>query len=89
MNREVLLEGVKQAVRESGPGAEIILYGSHSRRDSDTQSDWDLGVLVDDPVNDERVDRIPHHLCELEGRYHDEILCTRFCLENTHLDVYY
>lgn len=66
MNRESFLRRVKQAVRELEPGAEIVLYGSRSRRAAQPGSDWDFLVLVDGPVTDERTDRIRHRLYELE-----------------------
>jgi predicted nucleotidyltransferase len=66
MNREKLLEQIKQAVRETEPDAEIILYGSRSRGDALSESDWDFLILVDGPVSDERTDRIRHRLYELE-----------------------
>ena len=74
MNREALLEQVKQAIREMEPDAEIILYGSHAREDAHAQSDWDFLVLLDGPVNDERTDRIRHRLYEVEWE-NDEVLC--------------
>jgi predicted nucleotidyltransferase len=55
MRRDVLLRKVKQAVGEVEPEAEIILYGSQARGDSNAQSDWDFLVLVDghiaEPLN--------------------------------------
>jgi predicted nucleotidyltransferase len=42
MNREKLLEQIKQAVRQAEPDAEIILYGSRSRGDALSESDWDF-----------------------------------------------
>jgi len=66
MNREQLLGHIKQAVREVEPEAEIILYGSRSRRDAPLESDWDLLILVDGPLSDERTDRIRHGLYEVE-----------------------
>ena len=74
MNRKVLLEQVKRAVREMEPDAEIILYGSRAREDSQAQSDWDFLILVDGPVNDERTDKIRHCLYEIEWES-DEVLC--------------
>ena len=74
MNREVLLERVKQAIHEMEPGAEIILYGSRARKDSDSQSDWDFLILLDGPINDERIDKIRHRLYEIEWDC-DEVLC--------------
>ncbi|MEW6352351.1 MAG: nucleotidyltransferase domain-containing protein [Thermodesulfobacteriota bacterium] len=44
----------------------MILYGSRSRGDAAAESDWDLLILVDGPVSDERTDRIRHRLHEVE-----------------------
>jgi predicted nucleotidyltransferase len=66
MNEEELLEQVRLAVYGMEPDAEIILYGSRSRGDSVPTSDWDFLVLVDGPLNDERIDRIRHRLYEIE-----------------------
>lgn len=66
MNRESFLRRVKHAVRELEPGADILLYGSRSRRDAVQDSDWDFLVLVDGPVTDARTDRIRHRLYEIE-----------------------
>jgi uncharacterized protein len=66
MKRNELLEQIRQAVREVEPDAEIILYGSRSRGDAVIESDWDLLILVDGPVTDERTDRIRHQLYEIE-----------------------
>jgi predicted nucleotidyltransferase len=74
MNREALLEKVKWAICEMEPEAEIILYGSRAREESQAQSDWDFLVLVDGPVNDERTDKIRHRLYEIEWES-DEVLC--------------
>ena len=66
MKRDELLEQIRQAVHEVEPEAEIILYGSHSRGDALSESDWDFLILVDGPINDERTDRIRHGLYEIE-----------------------
>ncbi|MFH0786771.1 MAG: nucleotidyltransferase domain-containing protein [Pseudomonadota bacterium] len=66
MHREELLDQIRKTVREVEPGAEIILYGSRSRGDAVSESDWDFLVLVDGPLNDERIDRIRHRLYEVE-----------------------
>jgi len=51
MNRTALLKLVKDVVREIEPAAEIILYGSRSRNEETSESDWDLLILVDgDPA---------------------------------------
>jgi predicted nucleotidyltransferase len=66
MERDALFKEVKQVVAEVEPEAEIILYGSRARGDSHAESDWDFLVLVDGPVDDDRVDRIRHRLYEIE-----------------------
>lgn len=66
MKRKKLIEQIRHAVHEVEPGAEIILYGSRSRGDALTESDWDLLVLVDGPLDDERIDRVRHRLYEIE-----------------------
>jgi len=66
MNRNELIKQVKKVVSEIEPDAEIILYGSRSRGDSSTESDWDLLILVDGFVDDERIDRIRYRLYEIE-----------------------
>jgi predicted nucleotidyltransferase len=66
MDRDTLLTRVREAVLEIEPTAEIILYGSRARGDSDAQSDWDFLILVDGRVDDDRVDAIRHRLYEIE-----------------------
>ena len=66
MNRDELIEQVKKAVNEIEPDAEIILYGSRSRGDSTAESDWDLLILLDGTIDDERIDRIRYRLYEIE-----------------------
>ena len=66
MKREEFIKQIWQAVHEMEPEAEIILYGSRSRGDALSESDWDLLILVDGPISDERTDRIRHRLYEIE-----------------------
>ena len=66
MNRESLLDRIKQSVHEMEPSAQIILYGSRSRKDAGAESDWDFIILVDGHVDDARTDAIRHRLYELE-----------------------
>ncbi len=53
--------------------AEIILYGSRSRGDALSESDWDLLILVDGPMSDDRTDRIRHRFYEIEWEYGEVI----------------
>jgi predicted nucleotidyltransferase len=75
MDRDVLLEQVKQAVAEVEPRARIILYGSRARGDSTAESDWDFLILVDGLVGDARVDRIRRRLYELEWQS-GQVICS-------------
>jgi hypothetical protein len=68
MNQQELLVQIKQAVREVEPDAEVILYGSRSRGDAVLESEWDLLILVNGPLSDERTDRIRHRLYEGEWK---------------------
>ena len=66
MKQDELIRQIRQAVHEVELEAEIILYGSRSRGDALSESDWDLLILVDGPISDERTDRIRHRLYEIE-----------------------
>ncbi len=66
MNRKELLEQVRQTVRGVEPDAEIILYGSRSRGNALSESNWDFLIIVDGPLNDERTDLIRYKLYEIE-----------------------
>ncbi len=71
---------IKQAVRAVEPDAEIILYGSRARGDARTDSDWDLLVLVEGPVDPEREKSIRHRLYEVEwdsGQVLTSVICSR------------
>ncbi len=66
MKQDELIEQIRQVVYEVEPDSEIILYGSRSRGDALSESDWDFLILVDGPLGDERTDRIRHRLYEIE-----------------------
>ena len=57
---------IRNAVREVEPGAQITLYGSRGRGDAAPDSDWDLLVLLDGPVDPRRAAAVRHRLYELE-----------------------
>lgn len=66
-DRQKVLRRVKKAVRALEPGARIILYGSRARGEAMPDSDWDILVLVDGPVDYGRASRIRHLLYDLEA----------------------
>jgi len=66
VNNNKLLTQIKQSIHAVDQNADIILYGSRSRGDSVSDSDWDLLILVDGDVNDERIDKIRYQLYEVE-----------------------
>jgi len=47
------------------PTARIILYGSRARGDAQPDSDWDLLILLDGPVERHRTAAIHHQLYHL------------------------
>ncbi|MCP4656752.1 MAG: nucleotidyltransferase domain-containing protein [bacterium] len=69
---------VKQVVRGVERDAEVILYGSRSRGDARSDSDWDFLILVNGPVDDEREDAIRHRIYEIEWAS-GEVLCSVIC----------
>ncbi|MDZ7724402.1 MAG: nucleotidyltransferase domain-containing protein [candidate division KSB1 bacterium] len=68
MQRKTLIHEITKSVRKIEPGSQIILYGSRSRGDARPESDWDLLILVDGPIDDARIDRIRHCLYEIEWK---------------------
>ena len=75
---EELRGRIRQTVRAIEPDAEVILYGSRARGDATADSDWDLLILVDGPVDAAREQGIRHRLYELEWES-DEVLCSVIC----------
>ncbi len=63
-----LLEKVKSTVTRLLPDAQVILYGSRSRKDAGPESDWDFLVLTDSSVDDTLTDSIRHQLYEIEWK---------------------
>jgi uncharacterized protein len=88
MNREELLDQVKRAVHSVEPNAEIILYGSRSRGEFGSESDWDFLILVSGHLDDKRVDAIRHRLYEVEWECGEVISSIVRSREEWHSDLY-
>lgn len=63
---KALLGRCRQAIRRVIPDADVILYGSRARGDASEYSDYDIVVLVDQPVNMALKDRILSSVYPLE-----------------------
>lgn len=61
-----ILGKVVAAVRAVEPGARVILYGSRARGEAAPDSDWDLLVLVEGPVDHQRATAVYDCLYDLE-----------------------
>jgi len=57
---------IREAVHSVEPEANLILYGSRARGTASPESDWDLLILVDGEISNDRVDRIRSQLYEVE-----------------------
>lgn len=61
-----LLRRCRDVVWEVAPSATVILYGSRARRDAASESDYDLLLLVEEPLTRGLEDRIGDSLYSLE-----------------------
>ena len=64
-NRD-FLGHIREAIHDVEPFARVILYGSRARGDSQPDSDWDILVLLDGPVEPHRTVAIRHRIFQLE-----------------------
>ena len=66
-NSNIIQSQIKEAIKKIDPHAEVYLFGSRARKDSRSDSDWDILVLVDnDDVYHGLEDKFRNELYELE-----------------------
>jgi len=57
---------IRQAIDEIDPKAKVILYGSRARGDERPESDWDILILTNYPVDLETEQKFRDKLYDLE-----------------------
>ena len=58
---------ISTRIKKQDPRAEVILFGSHARGQSNEESDWDILILMDQPKANRSVeDRYRSEMFELE-----------------------
>jgi predicted nucleotidyltransferase len=58
---------ISTRIKKQDPGAEVILFGSHARGQSNEESDWDILILIDRPKPNRSVeDSYRSEMFELE-----------------------
>jgi hypothetical protein len=75
MDKQTLLNKIKQAVQTIEPEAQILLYGSRARGDAQPDSDWDLLILIEGTVNPTLTSQLRRQIYEIEWES-GEVLCT-------------
>jgi uncharacterized protein len=66
MNRQELIDRVKEAVRSVDPSARMILFGSRARGDNRKISDWDFLILISKEADEEIKNQILDRLIDVE-----------------------
>jgi uncharacterized protein len=66
MNRQELIDRVKEAVRSVDPRARMILFGSRARGDNRRISDWDFLILISKEADEEIKNQILDRLIDVE-----------------------
>lgn len=62
--REVhIAKMISSRIKQKDPSAEVILFGSHARGQTNDESDWDILILIDKPKENRTV----------EEKYRDEM----------------
>jgi len=62
----IIKNKIKETITNVDPNVEIILYGSRARGDERPNSDWDILILTDYPVNISKEREFRNALYDLE-----------------------
>jgi predicted nucleotidyltransferase len=63
---EEMIRLIRNCIDSVDAGAEAILYGSHARGEADSDSDWDIIVLTDYPLDPGMEEKFREKLYDLE-----------------------
>jgi predicted nucleotidyltransferase len=63
---EKVLTKIRKTVNSIRPDADVILYGSRARGDMENDSDWDILILLNDPVDRQVKNELSDALYETE-----------------------
>ena len=66
MEKKILLNKIKDRIKEKYHAVNIVLYGSRARGDAKTDSDWDLLILINKNLTEKEKLKIQHTLYEVE-----------------------
>lgn len=67
MKRAQILTKIKRTILSKDPNAEVFLFGSRARKDYNSESDWDILVLINkDHVSLEDEQKFRHSLYDIE-----------------------
>ncbi len=66
MEKKILLDKIKDRIKEKYHPVNIVLYGSRARGDAKTDSDWDLLILINKNLTEKEKLKIQHTLYEVE-----------------------
>ena len=65
-SREQILRAIRQLLKNSSPNAKVMLFGSRARNDADTNSDWDILIILNkNKIEPSDFDTISYPLYEL------------------------
>lgn len=67
MNNSLIINKIKETIHKKDPNADAYLFGSRSRGDNRSDSDWDIVILVDsNKITNEIEDQFRDGLYDIE-----------------------